>query len=50
MTPQFSAIDSRLLLREKTDEIELLMKPAHALYEQGQYVRSLAHPTELCRT
>lgn len=44
MTLQVSAIDSRLLLGEKPDEIELLMKQAHALYEQGQYVRSLAAP------
>ncbi len=44
MTLQVSAIDSRFLLGEKPDEIELLMKQAHALYEQGQYVRSLAAP------
>lgn len=44
MTLQFSAIDSRFPLGEKPDEIELLMKQAHAFYEQGQYVRSLAAP------
>ncbi len=49
MTLQVSAIDSRLLLGEKPDEIELLMKQAHALYEQGQYVRSLATPNRAVR-
>jgi hypothetical protein len=49
MTLQVSAIDSRLLLGEKPDEIELLMKQAHALYEQGQYVRSLAAPNRAVR-
>jgi len=44
VTLQVSAIDSRLLLGDKPDEIELLMKQAHALYEQGQYVRSFAAP------
>lgn len=42
MTLQVNVIDSHLLLGEKPDEIELLMKQAHALYEQGQYDRSLA--------
>jgi len=42
MTLKVSAIDSHLLLGEKPDEIELLIKQAHALYEQGQYDRSLA--------
>jgi hypothetical protein len=36
-----SAIDSRLLWRQKPDEIELLMNQARVLYEQGQYDRSL---------
>jgi hypothetical protein len=44
VTLQVSDIDSRLLLGDKTDEIELLMKQAHALYEQGQYVRSFVAP------
>jgi len=38
---QVSALDSRFLLGQKTDEVELLMKQARALYEQGQYNRSL---------
>jgi lipoprotein-anchoring transpeptidase ErfK/SrfK len=41
MTMQGSAIDSRLVLGQKPDEIELLMKQAHAFYEQGRYDRSL---------
>ena len=41
MTLQVSAIDSRLVLGQKPDEIELLMKQAHAFYEQGRYDRSL---------
>jgi len=41
MTLQGSAIDSRLVLGQKPDEIELLMKQAHAFYEQGRYNRSL---------
>ena len=41
MTLQGSAIDSRLVLGQKPDEIELLMKQAHAFYEQGRYDRSL---------
>lgn len=41
MTQQVSAIDSRLVLGQKPDEIELLMKQAHAFYEQGRYDRSL---------
>lgn len=44
MTLQVSAIDSRFLLGEKPDEIELLTKQAHALYEQGQYVQFLTAP------
>lgn len=41
MTLQGSAIDSRLVSEQKPDEIELLMKQAHAFYEQGRYGRSL---------
>ena len=41
MTLQVSAIDSRLVLGQKSDEIELFMKQAHAFYEQGRYDRSL---------
>ena len=41
MTLQVSAIDSRLLLGQKPDEVELLMKQARARYEQGQYIQSL---------
>jgi hypothetical protein len=41
MTLRVSAIDSRFLLGEKPDEIELLIKQAHAFYEQGQYDQSL---------
>jgi hypothetical protein len=44
MTLQVSAIDSRFLLGEKPDEIELLMKQTHVLSEQSQSVRSLAAP------
>ncbi|HKQ33761.1 MAG TPA: hypothetical protein VJT11_00510 [Nitrospiraceae bacterium] len=44
MTPKVNASDSRFLLGEKPDEIELLVKQPPALYEQGQYVRSLAAP------
>lgn len=44
MTPKVNASDSRFLLGEKRDEIELLVKQPPALYEQGQYVRSLASP------
>ena len=40
MTLQVSAIDSRLVLGQKPDEIELLMKQAHAFYEEGRYDRS----------
>jgi hypothetical protein len=46
MTLQVSAIDSRFLLGEKPDEIELLMKQTHALSEQSQSVRSLAAPNQ----
>src|SRR5882672_9986054 len=35
MSLQDSAIDSRLVLGQNPDEIELLMKQAHAFYEQG---------------
>ena len=41
MTLQVSAIDSWLVLGQKPDEIELLMKQAHAFYEEGRYDRSL---------
>jgi len=41
MTLQVSAIDSRLILGQKSDEIELSMKQAHAFYEQGRYDQSL---------
>src|SRR6266850_166456 len=41
MSLQDSAIDSRLVLGQNPDEIELLMKQAHAFYEQGRYDRSL---------
>lgn len=44
MTLQVSAIDSRFLVGEKPDEIELLMKQTHVLSEQSQSVRSLAAP------
>lgn len=41
MTLQVSAIGSRLGLGQKPDEIELLMKQAHAFYKQRRYDRSL---------
>ena len=41
MIQQVSAIDGRLLLGQKPDEIKLLMKQAHAFYEEGRYDRSL---------
>ena len=41
MTLQVSAIDSRLVLEQKPVETDLLMKQAHAFYEQGRYDRSL---------
>src|SRR5437879_9552425 len=41
MSSQVSAIGSRLWLEHKTDDIDLLMKQAHAFYEQGRYDRSL---------
>lgn len=41
MTAQVGAIDSRLVLGQKPVETDLLMKQAHAFYEQGQYDRSL---------
>jgi hypothetical protein len=41
MTLQVRAVDGHSLWNQKPDEIELLMKQAHALYEQGQYDRSL---------
>ena len=41
MTLRVSAIDSRLVLGQKPVETDLLMKQAHAFYEQGRYDRSL---------
>jgi lipoprotein-anchoring transpeptidase ErfK/SrfK len=41
MNLQVSAIDSRLVLGKKSVEIDLLMKQAHAFYQQGRYERSL---------
>jgi lipoprotein-anchoring transpeptidase ErfK/SrfK len=41
MTAQVSAIDSRLVLGQKPVEADLLIKQAHAFYEQGEYDRSL---------
>ncbi|HYM88089.1 MAG TPA: L,D-transpeptidase [Nitrospiraceae bacterium] len=41
MSLQGSAIDSRLVLGQKSNEIELLMNQAHAFYEQARYDRSL---------
>lgn len=41
MSLQVSAIGSRLGQGQKTDEIDLLVKQAHAFYEQGRYDRSL---------
>ena len=41
MTLQVNAIGSRLELGQKPDEIDLLVKQAHAFYEQGRYDRSL---------
>ena len=41
MSLQVIAIGSRLGQGQKTDEIDLLMKQAHAFYEQGRYDRSL---------
>ncbi|HKT36348.1 MAG TPA: L,D-transpeptidase family protein, partial [Nitrospira sp.] len=41
LTTQVSAIDSRLILAEKPVETDLLLKQAHAFYEQGRYDQSL---------
>lgn len=41
MTRQASTIDSRFLLVQKPDEIEILMRQARAYHEQGQYNQSL---------
>jgi len=41
MILQVSAIDSRLVLGQKPVETDLLMKQAHAFYEQGRYDQSL---------
>jgi lipoprotein-anchoring transpeptidase ErfK/SrfK len=50
MTLQVGAIDSRLLLGQKSDEVELLMKQARELYEQGQYDQSLDASSRAVRT
>ena len=39
---QVSAIDSRVMLAEKPVETDLLLKQAHAFYEQGRYEQSLS--------
>ncbi|HWI67052.1 MAG TPA: L,D-transpeptidase [Nitrospiraceae bacterium] len=49
MTLQVSAIDSRLLFGQQPDEVELLMKQARTLYEQGQYDQSLDASTRAAR-
>ena len=41
MTLQVGAIGSRLELEQKPDAIDLLMKQAHVLYQQGRYDRAL---------
>lgn len=41
MTLKISAIDSRFVLGQNPVETDLLMKQAHAFYEQGRYDRSL---------
>ncbi len=41
MAVQVGAIDSRIVLGQKPVETDLLMKQAHAFYEQGRYDRSL---------
>lgn len=41
MASKVSAIDSRLLPGQEPDEVEILLKKARALYEQGQYDQSL---------
>jgi L,D-peptidoglycan transpeptidase YkuD (ErfK/YbiS/YcfS/YnhG family) len=41
MVSKVSAIDSRLLLGQEPDEIEILLTQARAFYEQGQYDQSL---------
>jgi lipoprotein-anchoring transpeptidase ErfK/SrfK len=41
MTLQVGAIDSRFVLGQRPVETDLLMKQAHAFYEQGRYDRSL---------
>ena len=41
MALQIIAIDSRLVLQQNPVETDLLIKQAHAFYEQGQYDRSL---------
>jgi hypothetical protein len=38
---QVSAIDSRVILAEKPVETDLLLKQAHAFYDQGRYEQSL---------
>ncbi len=41
MTLKISAIDNRFVLGQNPVETDLLMKQAHAFYEQGRYDRSL---------
>ena len=41
MLLQVSAVDNRFASGPKPDEIDLLLTQAHALYDQGQYDRSL---------
>lgn len=41
MASKFSTIDSRLVPGQEPDEVEILLKKARALYEQGQYDQSL---------
>ena len=41
LATEVSAIDSRLILAEKPVETDLLLKQAHAFYEQGRYDQSL---------
>ncbi len=49
MASKVSAIDSRLLLGPEPDEVEILLKKARALYEQGQYDQSLDASTQAAR-
>jgi L,D-peptidoglycan transpeptidase YkuD (ErfK/YbiS/YcfS/YnhG family) len=49
MSSKVNAIDSRLLLGQEPDEVEILLKQARALYEQGQYDQSLDASTRTAR-